>query len=36
MLISVQYSQVDRAVWDGAGGTMGYVMCRFRYAFDNN
>jgi hypothetical protein len=34
MLFSVQYSYVDRAVWDGRGGNLHYVMCRMRYAFN--
>ena len=31
--ISLQYSQVKRAVWSGAAGSMEYVQTRLRYTF---
>ena len=34
ILMSLQYSHLDRAVWDGKAGAMDFVMYRFRYCFD--
>lgn len=34
MLMSLQYSHIGRAVWDGRKGTMDYLMYRVRYTFN--
>ncbi len=34
VLLSLQYSRMDRAIWSGQSGTMDYLMYRFRYTFN--
>ena len=34
MILSLQYSHLDRAVWNGKEGAMDYLMYRFRYTFN--
>jgi hypothetical protein len=34
VILSLQYSHIGRAVWDGRSGTMDYLMCRMRYTFN--
>lgn len=34
MLMSLQYSHLDRAVWSGREGQMDYLMYRCRYTFN--
>jgi hypothetical protein len=34
LLMSLQYSHIDRAIWAGNGGAMDYLMYRFRYTFN--
>ena len=34
LLVSMQYSRLDRATWPGGAGAMDFLMCRFRYAFN--
>ena len=34
MLLSVQYSHLERSVWNGRQGTMDFVMYRVRYVFN--
>jgi hypothetical protein len=34
MLMSLQYSHIGRAVWDGRQGAMDYLMYRVRYTFN--
>ncbi len=33
LMLNAQFSQLDRAVWDGRSGAMTYVMGGLRYAF---
>ena len=34
ILMSLQYSHLDRAVWNGKAGEMDFLMYRFRYTFN--
>ncbi len=35
LLLSAQFSMLDRAVWDDGAGEMTFLMYRFRYTFNN-
>ncbi len=34
MLLSLQYSHIDRGIWNGRNGSMDYLMYRVRYTFN--